>query len=94
MKKLIEDAYIVGATVASILAWGGLETMLSKLALQNKTSVQGMDVTGLTLSTTAFLGLAALNASRAIVDKGVEFDGVKPGGEGVAFCPKYLHVEL
>jgi hypothetical protein len=85
MKEIVEDAYIVGATLATTLAWNGLEEIVHKASHQLQFNVQGVDAMGPVLSIGAFVALTLLGVSRSLVGKGVEVDAVRPGGAGVVF---------
>ena len=84
MKKLVEDAYIVGMTMASIFVWVGLEEIITKLGHHNLNH-------GYAFSIGSFVLLSSFGVSQSLVGKGVEFDGAMPGGEGVLVFPgKYF----
>lgn len=91
LKEAIEDTHIVGATMATVLSWNGLEEIVHKVGHQLQVNVQGIDATGPMLSIGAFVALALLGVTRSLVGKGVEVDAVRPGGAGLVFPKAYVH---
>jgi hypothetical protein len=90
LKEFIEDVHIVGATMATMIAWNGLEDVWHKLSQQYPIVVHGINTTGPIYSLGAFMALAAFGVSRSLVGKGVELDAVQPAGAGVAFPKEYF----